>query len=135
MRYILLLCLLISSLAFADTTTKRYMELPQKQQVPVIQNIINKYRAEGVEPKYTPIEYMRMIDRLMAKNPDYMNVPVGQIFRMILEEEGSLPKDGKVCSPSKYYVDLVMYFLVLDPREIRMFNFQNVRQTPHLELI
>ena len=96
MKYIIVALLLISSPVFAKTSTKTYLELPQRQQVQVLQNVIDGYKAQGVEPKYTPIEYVRMIDMLMAKSQEYMTVPVEQIFRQILIAEGSLAgKKGK----------------------------------------
>jgi len=90
MKVVLILLLLISSLAFAKTSTETYSELSQRQQVQVLQDVINRYKTQGVEPKYTPIEYVIMINRLMAQNPEYMSVPVGQLFKQILIAEGSM---------------------------------------------
>lgn len=58
-----------------------------------MEDLISQYRAQGVKDKFTSAEYLHMIDNLLAKNPDYAKIPLGQIFRMILEEDGSLMKE------------------------------------------
>ena len=103
--------LLISTLAFAQTqeereeilkqynaktTTEAFVNLPEYGQITLIENIMNRYRAQGVKVKLRSPEYVYMLKNILAKNPDYIGIELGQIFKMILEEEGSLPKDGKV---------------------------------------
>ncbi len=77
----------------ADTTTEAFLKLSQKEQVQVLQEVIDRYYKQGVKAKYTATEYVDIIDNLMAKNPEYMGISLGQIFREILLEEGSLAKE------------------------------------------
>ena len=110
MYKILIALLLISSLAFAQTqeereailkkynaktTTEAFINLPEYEQIALIENIINRYKAEGVKVKLHSPEYVYILKNVLAKNPDYIGIELGQIFRTILEEEGSLPKDDK----------------------------------------
>ena len=100
--------LLISSLAFAQTqeereeilkqynaktTTEAFLNLPEYGQITLIENIMNRYRAQGVKVKLRSPEYVYMLKNILAKNPDYIGIELGQIFKTILEEEGSLPKE------------------------------------------
>ena len=100
--------LLISSLAFAQTqeereeilkqynaktTTEAFVNLPEYGQITLIENIMNRYRAQGVKVKLRSPEYVYMLKNILAKNPDYIGIELGQIFKTILEEEGSLPKE------------------------------------------
>ena len=92
-KYVTVILLLISSLAFAETTTEAFLKLSRYEQIETLENIISQYKAEDVEVKVTSAEYLLMIDNLLAKNPDYTKIPLEQIFGMILEEDGSLPKE------------------------------------------
>ena len=110
---IILILLLTCGIAFAktnqDPTTEAYLRLPQREQVRVLQNAIDRYGAQGVRAKYTAIEYVEVIDNVMAKYPDYIGIPVGQIFKQILIAEGSLP-DEKAKAPPGTFLTFLSFF-------------------------
>ena len=93
MYKILIILLLISSIALAETTTEAFIKLSRYDQIKLIEDIIGRYKAEGIEVKFTSAGYLHMIDNLLAKNPDYGKVPLEQIIRGILIAEGSLPNE------------------------------------------
>ncbi|MCQ9206441.1 MAG: hypothetical protein NG740_00950 [Omnitrophica bacterium] len=74
----------------ANTTTKAYSKLSLEDRIRLIQDILERYRKTGVQTKYTAAEYIYAIDNVLKKNPDYTTVPLGQIIKMILEEEGKV---------------------------------------------
>ena len=108
MKYIVIILLLTSSLALAesrhpvleehnaDTTTEAFLNLSKYDQIKLLENIIARYKKEGIEVKFTSAEYLHMIDNLLVKNPDYAKIPLGQIFRMILEEDWSFGNKNSV---------------------------------------
>ena len=77
----------------ANTTTEAYLKCSQEQKAAIIQDGINRYRAQGVDIKLSAYAYVDIIDNVLVKNPDYIGVPLKQIFEEILEAEGSLPKE------------------------------------------
>ena len=93
MYKIITILLSISSLAFAETTTEAFMKLSRYDQIKLLEDIITQYKKENVEVKFTSAEYLLMVDNLVVKNPDYAKIPLEQIFKMILEEEATVPKE------------------------------------------
>ncbi|NQU94800.1 MAG: hypothetical protein HQ549_01030 [Candidatus Omnitrophica bacterium] len=100
--------LLISSLTFAQTqedrerilkqynaktSTEAFLNLHDYEQIQLVENIINRYKAQGVKVKLNSPEYVYILKNVLAQNPDYIGLELGQIFKTILEEEGSLPKE------------------------------------------
>src|SRR4030042_725693 len=79
----------------ADTTTEAFLRLPVREQIQIIYDIIIKYRRDGIGVKYTAIEYLDIIKSVLAKNPDYIGMPLGEMLRQLLTEEGSLPGESE----------------------------------------
>ena len=77
----------------ANTTTEAYMKCSQAEKARIIQDGIDRYKAQGVKIEFTAYAYVQMIDNLIVKNPEYMKAPLKQIFEEILQAEGSLPKE------------------------------------------
>ena len=82
-----------STIAFAETTTEAFLRLSRYDQIELLEDIISRYQAQGVEVKLTSAEYLHMINNLLAQNPDYSKIPLRQIIRGILIAEGSLPNE------------------------------------------
>ncbi len=99
MYRIVLILLLFTFSAHADSgaqydtiSTEAYVQYAPDKKIAIIQSAIDKYEREGVKVKYTSREYVEIIGNILATNPDYIGVPLKQMFEEMLQSEGSLPK-------------------------------------------
>lgn len=96
MKYLIFLFLFISLLAYAEAeyTTETFLQLPQEEQLQILDGLMVEYRQEDV--KLTSPEYLTMIERLASKNPAYGSIPIKDMLREIIGIESSMRKEEKL---------------------------------------
>ena len=67
----------------AKNTTEVYMKLPYDKKVQLINNLKEKWRADGVIISIPAEEYVKILDEVLAEDPSLIEVPFGILLKEI----------------------------------------------------